>query len=166
MAATYFCFPKKHIPILFHNCDEFGFNTAAILYFNRAASWSWLSCIILPAANIVLGQRGSNDNARPSCSNAFKFSPVLRYNKPKVVKKSVFSGENSKASIYISTAAFQSSNNVITFPNCVNVVSCFSIRLACLKHSTAALYSLNEVKHNALLCYTSQSSGDNLWHSF
>ena len=37
MAATYFYYPNKHMPILFHNWAELGLCTAAILYFINAA---------------------------------------------------------------------------------------------------------------------------------
>ena len=44
MAATYFFFPKKHIPILFQRCGDSGVTPEAVLYFANAASHSWLAC--------------------------------------------------------------------------------------------------------------------------
>ena len=54
MAATNFFFPKKHIPILFHNCGDSGVTTEAVLYLDRAASQSWLAWATEPAARTAL----------------------------------------------------------------------------------------------------------------
>ena len=55
MAATKRCLPKKHMPMLFHSCAEFGVCTAATRYLTSATSMSLWSWMMEPAARIVFG---------------------------------------------------------------------------------------------------------------
>ena len=61
----YFCFPKKHIPMLFQSSAESGLTTAAVLYLVMAASWSLLSWMMEPVARMVLQFSGSKVSELP-----------------------------------------------------------------------------------------------------
>jgi len=44
LTATYFFFPKKHMPTLLHSTADSGHETAAILYLDKATSLSECLC--------------------------------------------------------------------------------------------------------------------------
>jgi hypothetical protein len=97
--------------MLFHSCGEFGANWRAIRYLESAVSTSEWSWIIEPAAKRVLEQKNYSEKTEvkevitfgfvgslfmefPKKSNARKCSPTLKYNRPKAVNISGFSGES------------------------------------------------------------------------
>lgn len=53
LTATYFFFPKKHMPMLFHRGGLSGTAHAATLYLFIATSKSPWVCIMLPAARMA-----------------------------------------------------------------------------------------------------------------
>lgn len=53
LTATYFFFPKKHMPMLFHRGGLSGTAQAATLYLFMATSKSPWVCIMLPAARMA-----------------------------------------------------------------------------------------------------------------
>lgn len=56
LTATYFFFPKKHMPMLFQRGGLSGTLLATTLYLERATSKSPWACIMLPAARVAWGQ--------------------------------------------------------------------------------------------------------------
>lgn len=57
LTATYFFFPKKHIPMLFHSGGLSGAVLAITRYLERATSKSPCACIMLPAAKVAFERR-------------------------------------------------------------------------------------------------------------
>lgn len=92
LTATNFCFPKKHIPILFQSWGDSGILEAAAWYLLRATSKSPSCCIMNPAARIALGLVGSKVSAVPRHSNAFCGDPACKCSSPNVERRSGSSG--------------------------------------------------------------------------